>query len=63
MEMQYKLETGKMATMANLYIPVSQAISPTDDPQIQRTRKKLMRFFSVSIVSFFYDYSMMIMRT
>ncbi len=50
--MQYKSEVEKVAPMTTSYIPVSQGISSADDPQIQRTRKILIIFLSVFLVSF-----------
>jgi hypothetical protein len=53
--MQYKSETEKVATMATPYMPVPQATSPNDDPQIQRTRKILIIILGVCLVSIFDD--------
>ncbi len=51
--MQYKSETEKVAPITASYIPVSQGISPANDPQIQRTRKILIIFLGVCLVSAF----------
>jgi hypothetical protein len=52
--MQYKSETEKVAPITASYIPVSQGISPANDPQIQRTRKILIIFLGVCLVSVFF---------
>ena len=52
--MQYKSETEKLAPPTAYYIPVSQALSPANDPQIQRTRKILIILLAISLVSIFF---------
>jgi hypothetical protein len=51
--MQYKPETDKVAMMAIPYTPVIQSISPTDDPQIQRTRRILSIILGICLVNSF----------
>ncbi|CAF4334185.1 unnamed protein product, partial [Rotaria magnacalcarata] len=48
--MQYAQDNEKFVAMGSPYMPVSQLLSLTDDPEIRRTRKNLRILLGVLLV-------------
>ncbi len=51
--MQYKPESEKVPVMGVSYTPVTNRLSPAEDPQIRHTRKILLIILGVCLVSIF----------